>query len=457
MIASRRATFAFVLALSTAAVSVFAAPIRIEGPSSAAVAARMSKTMFAGDFPVQLVETIPEETTVGHGDLPRARDVWIEMIDGARDSIDLEGFYLSAWPGEPLDDVITALGKAAARGVRVRLLLDKGMGATYPKPADSLAILPGFARRWIDFKRVAGGVQHAKYFVVDGGDMFLGSQNFDWRSLRHIHELGVRVRDRRVAQAFGDVFAWDWQAADTMTWNATPVATSGRDTATVSRRSPRPFVQRHLELPIRIAQSPGDTVLVWPSYTPRGWIPDSTRWDLDAIVRLIDRSRREFTLQLLTYAPEEYGETDSTLDVALRRAAGRGVRVKLAISDWVVNGRGLAWLQRLSTVPNVEVKLVTYPEWSGGYIPFARVDHCKYAVADTASMWIGTSNWGPGYFYGSRNLALTLENRALAMSARRVFESVWSSAYASPVRIDFKYPEKIRGVTPPAGKKVYGN
>ena len=170
MIAGRRATFAFVLALSTAAVSVFAAPIRIEGPSSAAVAARMSKTMFVGDFPVQLVETIPEETTVGHGDLPRARDVWIEMIDGARDSIDLEGFYLSAWPGEPLDDVITALGKAAARGVRVRLLLDKGMGATYPKPADSLAILPGFARRWIDFKRVAGGVQHAKYFVVEGRD-----------------------------------------------------------------------------------------------------------------------------------------------------------------------------------------------------------------------------------------------------------------------------------------------
>ena len=58
--------------------------------------------MFAGDYPVQLVETIPEETTVGHGGLPRAREVWIEMIDGARDRIDLEGFYLSTWPGEPL-------------------------------------------------------------------------------------------------------------------------------------------------------------------------------------------------------------------------------------------------------------------------------------------------------------------------------------------------------------------
>ncbi len=442
---------ALLLAAASLFASAVAAPIMIKGPGSAATAAKLSKAMFAGDYPVQLAETIPEETTVGHGGMPRAREMWIEMIDGARDSIDLEGFYLSTWPGEPLEGVIDALGRAAKRGVRVRLLLDKGMGGTYSQPADSLAKLPGFERRWIDIKRIAGGIQHAKYFIVDGDQMFVGSQNFDWRALRHIHELGVRVRDRRVAQAFGDVFAWDWQAADTTTWSAPGVG------ATSARKAPRAPVQRHIEVPIVIVQSPGDTVFVWPGYTPRGWIPDSTRWDLDAIVTLIDHARHEMVLQLLTYSPEEYGETDSTLDVALRRAAGRGVRVKLAISDWIVNGRGLAWLRRLSQVPNVEVKIVSYPEWSGGYIPFARVDHCKYAVVDTATMWIGTSNWSPGYFTGSRNLGLTLGNRPIASQARRVFESVWASAYAEPVRIGFTYPEKIRGMTPPPGKKVYGN
>lgn len=445
---------ALLLATSVAFGSAVAAPIKVQGPGSAGIAARMSKAMFAGDFPVQLVETIPEETTVGHGGLPRAREVWIEMIEGARESIDLEGFYMSTWPGEPLEGVIDALGRAARRGVRVRLLLDKSMGATYPKPADSLGMLPGFERRWIDVKRISGGVQHAKYFLVDGEQVFVGSQNFDWRALRHIHELGVRVRDRRVAQAFGEVFAWDWQAADTTTWTA---PSSSRDPAAAIRKAPRALAPRRLEVPIAIVQSPGDTVFVWPSYSPRGFIPDSTRWDLDAIVGLIDQARHEMVLQLLTYSPEEYGETDSTLDVALRRAAGRGVRVKLAISDWVVNGRGLAWLKRLSQVANVEVKIVSYPEWSGGYIPFARVDHCKYAVVDTASMWIGTSNWGPGYFTGSRNLGLTLGNRPIASQARRVFESVWASDYAAPIRIDFKYPEKIRGMIPPPGKKVYGN
>ena len=449
---------ALMLAFAMAAAPGVAAPIKVQGPGSATTAARTSLSLFAGAYPVQLVETVPIETTVGHGGLPRAREVWIEMIGGARDSIDLEGFYLSTWSGEPLEGVITALGEAARRGVKVRVLLDKGMGTTYPQPADSLAKLPGFELRWIDMKRIAGGIQHSKYFLIDGEQTYFGSQNFDWRSLKHIHELGVRVRDRRVTQAFGEVFAWDWQAADTMTWIPGPAAApSAVLTENALRKLPAPPASRRLELPIRIEQSPGDTVFAWPSYTPRGWIPDSTRWDLDAIVRLIDQARHELVVQLLTYSPEEYGVTDSTLDDALRRAAKRGVHVKLAISDWIVNGRGLAWLQRLSRVPNVEVKLVTYPEWSGGYIAFARVDHCKYAVADTAVTWIGTANWGPGYFHGSRNLALTLENRPLATDARRVFESVWASAYAAPVRVDFKYAEKIRGTTPPPGKKAYGN
>ena len=133
------------------------------------------------------------------------------------------------------------------------------------------------------------------------------------------------------------------------------------------------------------------------------------------------------------------------------------MRVRLLISDWVVNGKGIGYLQRLAREPNVEVKLSTLPQWSGGYIPFARVQHCKFVVVDTARTWIGTSNWGPGYFTSSRNLALTFDSRKLAAQARRVFESGWGSSYAASVNPDSTYPEKIRGMTPPAGQKVYGN
>lgn len=45
-----------------------------------------------------------------------------------------------------------------------------------------------------------GGVQHAKYF---------GSQNFDWRAIEHIQELGLRVRVPEVVQALGALFEYD--------------------------------------------------------------------------------------------------------------------------------------------------------------------------------------------------------------------------------------------------------
>jgi len=410
----------------------------------------------AGAKPVELVESVPIETPLGNPALRRTSTVWLEMIRGARRSIDVEGFYLSTWPGEPLEPVLAALGDAARRGVKLRLLFDRGMSATYPEPLDSLAAVQGFQVRKLDMHRIAGGVQHAKFFLVDGEQAFLGSQNFDWRSLEHIHELGVRVRDRRVAQAFAEVFDWDWQAADTTAWSERPAPASGAAAPAV-RKLPAPPAPHRLEVPIPIVQGQGDTVRVWPSYSPRGWIPDSTRWDHDDALALIDRARSEIVLQLLTYATQEHGQADTTLDLALRRAAARGVKVKLLISDWEVNDRGIARLQQLSQLPNVEAKLSTLPPWSGGYIPFARVEHCKYLVADTAAAWIGTSNWGPGYFLGCRGLALTLENRRLAQGARRVFEAAWLASSAAPVKAGITYAPKIRGEEPPPGaQRVYG-
>src|ERR1043166_5559794 len=125
---------------------------------------------------------------LGDGSLPTALDEWVEMIQGARQEVDLEHFYLSTKSGEALDPVLDEIGRAAARAVRVRLLLDPGVHRTYPEPADSLARLPGVSARFVDYHRLAGGVQHAKFMVVDDREAWLGSQNLDWRSLSHIHE-----------------------------------------------------------------------------------------------------------------------------------------------------------------------------------------------------------------------------------------------------------------------------
>src|SRR5213594_4005079 len=77
--------------------------------------------------PVQLVETRPVESALGNPALPMPQPVWVEMIRGAKRTLDIEQFYLSTWPGEPMDKVVDAIGAAAKRGVRVRLILDQRM------------------------------------------------------------------------------------------------------------------------------------------------------------------------------------------------------------------------------------------------------------------------------------------------------------------------------------------
>ena len=429
-----------------------AAPAARLAPAGLALLLLASPAPAPAAPPVQLVETRPVETAIGNPALPAAHDTWIEMIRGAKRSLDIEQFYLSTWPGEPMDAVVAALGEAAKRGVRVRLILDARMHRTYPQPADSLRTVPGIEVRLIRMGPIADGVQHAKFFIVDGGEVFLGSQNFDWRALKHIHELGVRVRDPGVAGAMLAAFELDWEAAgDQM---AGRDSTGGR--ALAGARSAARAGAAHGRTAARIVQAPGDTVEAWPSYSPKEFIPDSTLWDLDAIIRLLDSARREVVVQLLSYGVAGHGKRDSTLDLAIRRTAARGVRVRLLISDWQADGARMRDLQSLSEVPNVEAQLSVVPEWSGGYIPFARVDHCKYMVVDSLWTWVGTSNWDPSYFLGSRNVAVTLRNRSIALDARKIFETGWRAPGNRVVRAGEKYERRVHGMDPPPGKKAYG-
>jgi len=396
---------------------------------------------------IELVESVPLETSLGNPSLRHAADVWVELVRGATSSIDLEQFYVSTMPGEPLEPVLEALVEAAKRGVRVRLLADAKMHKTYPQPMDSLGLVPGITVRTIDMGKIAGGVQHAKYFLVDGKIVFLGSQNFDWRALEHIHELGACVRDERVAARFQQVFEMDWAAAE--------VQATGADSSHIMAWPAPPATSS--TSPIRVVQSPGDTAEVWTSWSPRTFSPDSAAWDRDAIVRSIDGARGEVVMQSLNYSPQGRGLSDDALDQALRRAAARGVSVRMLISDWQAGSESMRSLDSLAQVPGIEVRMSSVPDWSKAYIPFGRVEHCKYMVVDTLVAWVGTSNWEPSYFHNTRNIAVTLRNRPLARQAREVFRASWTAAVGHPVRPGATYPPRAHGAVAPDGVLKYGN
>jgi len=390
----------------------------------------------------ELVESVPVETNLDNEAIRNAREVWLEMINGATKTIDLEQFYVSNAPGEPLEDVLSAIVSAAKRGVRVRFVVDAGMYRTYPETLDSLGAMANIAVRKFDMRRVGGGPMHAKYFIVDDKELFLGSQNFDWRALKHIHEIGCRVRSVDLCEIFSDLFNLDWRlaGAEGDTSDGCGMVRQYSLPLTCDAEVPFPRALRADQ----VGSVTRERIRVWPVYSPGICIPDERLWDEKRLVSMIDDARSEVLVQVLTYSSLEDSVYYDVLETALRRAAARGVAVKLLVSDWAKVSPKIECLKSLEVLPNIEVKLSTIPQWSGGFIPYARVEHCKYMVTDGEVSWVGTSNWERSYFHEARNVGLVVEGKSVGRMLRDVFYKSWDSKYAFQVRPEIKYTPPTR-------------
>lgn len=91
-------------------------------------------------------------------------------------------------------------------------------------------------------------------------------------------------------------------------------------------------------------------------------------------------------------------------------------------------------------MPNVQIKVVTIPPASSGFIPFARVIHSKLMTIDDEIAWVGTSNWTGGYLDNSRNLELVLHNATMSGRLDQLYQQLWNSVYAEPLKLDYDYP-----------------
>lgn len=164
---------------------------------------------------------------------------------------------------------------------------------------------------------------------------------------------------------------------------------------------------------------------------------------------LLADAKSEVRIQLLDYAPLSYGPNRTrpyyaVIDNALRAAAARGVKVKLMVSNWNTEAPALAYLKSLSLLPNVEVRIVTLPMASSGFIPFARVIHSKTMSIDGKLAWVGTSNWAGGYMDLSRNLEVVMRNEKMAQRLAALHEQTWSSPYAQALDINHVYAKPAK-------------
>ena len=370
---------------------------------------------------LQFVESVPEETVYGSQLTARPWGVWLEIIRSANKTLDIEQFYIADQPGEVLSPVLDAVKDAARRGVKTRFIVDSVMLKESGKSLPALREA-GVSVRVIDFKKKgSGGIQHSKFFVADGKEVFVGSQNFDWRSLKHIHELGIRIKSERAAADFGRIFEGDWA-----------IAGGGSAQKLFSKKYKNAITAANPEE--ALIESSTFTVKYSLAFSPVGLVPKGFDTELDAMLKIIKAAKKTVRGQVMNYALSEYGSKRwADLDAAFRTAAALGVKVELVFADWTMGGKSDRDIKALSKTDNISVKISVLPQHSSGFIPFSRVEHLKYLVADGETGFVTTSNWGPGYFLTSRGAAVIINGAHGADVLEDIFSRAWNGPYAQPV------------------------
>jgi len=375
---------------------------------------------------IQIVESVPVETVMEQSALPSAKDVWVEMFNSAGQSIDIEVFYFTNVTGEPMEKVMNAIKDAAARGVKVRIIVDNNFYVKGEKSVDELENISGIEIRKIPFNKIGGGVMHAKYFIIDGNEIFIGSQNFDWRALKHVHEIGVRVKSEKLASDFGKIFDMDWQLAQN----------PDKELLASMVKSLIPEVTKSKA--VSLSDSKYGDVKLYAGFSPFDATPEAFVKEENELLNMIVDAKDSICIQVMNYSLRN---KFYDIDNELRAAAARGVKIKIIFADWTMKKSTEEDIKSLSQVKNIEVKISTIPEFSGGYIPYARVDHSKYMVADNNKSMVSTSNWEKGYFYDTRDAALFITSENINKALNEVFTRIWNSKLVEYVDINKRYEQ----------------
>lgn len=375
---------------------------------------------------IEIVESIPLETSLENSDLPRTLNVWLKMINEAKESVDIETFYFANEKGKPLEQIIAALKDAAGRGVIVRIIVDSGFYSKNDKSVDELEGIKNITIKKIPFSNLAGGVMHAKYFIADKINVFTGSQNFDWRALIHIHEIGIRVKNKDMGRTFSELFETDWKLCDNNFYGITNMAVHF-------------FVNK--DNPVTVSSDKYGQVMMYPAFSPPDLNMPGLSSEEDELIKIIDYSKNRLLIQMYSYSPKTRSKEIKydRIDNALRSAASRGVKVKIIFSDWAIRDEATDFIKSLSAEKNIEIKFSSIPQYSAGFIPYSRVEHCKYFISDNNISWISSSNWEQSYFSNSRNATIVTDNLKINEELEKVFYRSWDSNFTEKVDIDRKY------------------
>lgn len=394
--------------------------------------------------------------------------------------------------------VYKALDDAADRNVSIRLLSHSGVYPDYTEEPSNLASgRPNVENVTLLMSEWYGsGVVHAKVWISDRRDVYIGSANNDWKSLTQVKEVGIYlVGCPKIAKKVEVYFDNLWKLA---------YLNSSAYTKTVSDqqwqidrkvpcwshfldrketcRSPLPKFLRtpHVagypilsdpkmfKIPIETAGNNHSTFRQssYLSFAPPELSFGRYQADEQAWVDTIKSVKSGGTVRIS--AMDWLGQSQyekqtvywSSLSSAISEVVfSKHAKVKILVAHWAhfINNtdqylKSLLYSNVLCSSSKynkcsgkVEIKYYKVPGFNltgpathkatstGNIYPgYSRVNHGKYAVSNVRAH-IGTSNLIWDYFYTTCGVSFGTYNPDLVSQLQEVFDADWNSPYAVPV------------------------
>lgn len=394
-----------------------------------------------------LVESIPEhmkyKDNVTFG-IP-LEQVWNNLISVATNEVDVVSFYwtltgedisVNSSSDMPGRNILKELEELPSRNVTVRVITSV---PTVRTNSTDLQILKqkGVHVRKVDFGRLANGVLHSKFWIVDRKHVFIGSANMDWRALTQVKELGVVIYNcSSLAKDLRKIFQSYWVMGQPN--SSLPQPWPANYNTDINKQHPLLVKENNISTRLYVAASP-------PSFCP----PSRTQ-DLDAILSIIYGAQHYVDVAVMEYFPTTRFDRPRrywpVIEDAIKTAAfERKVQIRMLIScgrdsdpDMLPFLQSLASLDSPQQHISIQIKLYIVPVANQSDIPFSRVNHNKYMVTDKVA-YIGTSNWSGDYFLTTAGVGLVvsqhasqpeMKNTTLYSQLKAVFNRDWYSEFA---------------------------
>ncbi|XP_010265574.1 PREDICTED: phospholipase D Z-like [Nelumbo nucifera] len=394
--------------------------------------------------------------------------------------------------------VYSAIESAADRNVSIRILQHSGVYPDYTNESSNLASgRPNVEAVTLLLDKWWGsGIVHAKVWISDHKDVYIGSANNDWKSLTQVKELGIYLADcPKIAKKVDVFFNNLWALASlNSSYTKTVLDQQWQTQRNVPCWSHFLQVEERCRPPIPDHQVISHVTGYPPLYDP-------FMFQLPLETPGCTNTTSQLHASYLSFAPPELSfkkyQTDEQGWVDTIKSVGSGATVRISTMDWlgqsqymnqtvywsslssaiseVVFSKGATvkilvayWAHFIKNTDlylksllysnvlcassqynectgKVEIKYYKVPGFNftgpyrengkktGNVYPgYTRVNHGKYAVSDMRAH-IGTSNLVWDYFYTTAGISFGTYNPAIVLQLQAIFDADWNSPYATPV------------------------